>query len=157
MSKFLEILEQHDPANQSKMDAAFQAKFFLYEQEVPFSSKGSQIILHAEQGDIILEAVGMQARQVADAEEDESINASTGTYEVDHEVDQEVEKLGSKAASGLKGAAGKIFGTSAQKAKAATKERGRVAGQAVDAYRKGTDRIKKGLNAVKQSAINRTY
>lgn len=153
MSKFLEILEQHDPANQSKMDAAFQAKFFLYEQEVPFSSKGSQIILHAEQGDIILEAVGMKARQVADAEEDESINASTGTYE----VDQEVEKLGNKAASGLKGAAGKLFGTSAQKAKAATKERGRVAGQAVDAYRKGTDRIKKGLQAVKQSAINRTY
>jgi hypothetical protein len=153
MSKFLEILEQHDPANQSKMDAAFQAKFFLYEQEVPFSSKGSQIILHAEQGDIILEAVGMQAREVADAEEDESINASTGTYE----VDQEVEKLGSKAASGLKGVAGKLFGTSAQKAKAATKERGRVAGQAVDAYRKGTDRIKKGLQAVKTSAINRTY
>lgn len=153
MSKFLEILEQHDPANQSKMDAAFQAKFFLYEQEVPFSSKGSQIILHADQGDIILEAVGMQARQVADAEEDESINASTGTYE----VDQEVEKLGSKAASGLKGAAGKIFGTSAQKAKAATQERGRVAGQAVDAYRKGTDRIKKGLQAVKTSAQTRTY
>jgi len=153
MSKFLEILEQHDPANQSKMDTAFQAKFFLYEAEVPFSSKGSQIILHAEQGDIILEAVGMKARKVADAEEDESINASTGTYE----VDQEVEKLGSKAASGLKGVAGKLFGTSAQKAKAATKERGRVAGQAVDAYRKGTERIKKGLDAVKRSAINRTY
>jgi hypothetical protein len=95
----------------------------------------------------------MQARKVADAEEDESINASTGTYE----VDQEVEKLGSKAASGLKGVAGKIFGTSAQKAKAATKERGKVAGQAVDAYRKGTERIKKGLDAVKRSAINRTY
>ena len=153
MSKFLEILEQHDPANQSKMDAAFQAKFFLYEQEVPFSSKGSQIILHAEQGDIILEAVGMQARQIADAEEDESINASTGTYE----VDQEVEKLGSKASSGLKGVAGKLFGTSAQKAKAATKERGKVAGQAVDAYRKGTERIKKGLQAVKTSAQARTY
>jgi hypothetical protein len=153
MSKFLEILEQHDPANQSKMDAAFQAKFFLYEQDVPFSSKGSQIIIHAEQGDIILEAVGMKVKKVADAEEDESINASTGTYE----VDQEVEKLGSKAASGLKGVAGKIFGTSAQKAKAATKERGKVAGQAVDAYRKGTERIKKGLDAVKRSAINRTY
>jgi hypothetical protein len=153
MSKFLEILEQHDPANQSKMDAAFQAKFFLYEQEVPFSSKGSQIILHAEQGDIILEAVGMQAREVADAEEDESINASTGTYE----VDQEVEKLADKANSGLKGLAAKAWGTKAQKAKAAAKERQNVAGQAVDAYRKGTDRIKKGLQAVKTSAQARTY
>ena len=72
MSKFLEILEQYDPSNQSKMDAAFQAKFFLYEQEVPFSSKGSKIILHDKKKniDIILEAVGMQAKKVADAEEE---------------------------------------------------------------------------------------
>lgn len=154
MSKFLEILEQHDPANESKMDAAFQAKFFLYEQEIPFSSQGSKIILHTEQGDVVLEVLSFQKRGgEADAEEDESINASTGTYE----VDQEVEKLGSKASSGLKGAAGKLFGTSAQKAKAATKERSRVAGQAVDAYRKGTERIKKGLQAVKRSAQNVSY
>ena len=154
MSKFLEILEQHDPVNQSKMDAAFQAKFFLYEQKVPFSSKGSQIILHAEQGDIILEAIGMQSRgDVADAEEDESIDASTGTYA----VDKEVENLAGKASSGLKGLGAKLLGTSAQRAKTATKERQKVAGQAVDAYRKGTERIKKGLQAVKTSAINRTY
>lgn len=151
MSKFLEILEQHDPTNQSKMDAAFQAKFFLYEQEVPFSSKGSKIILHTEKGDVILEAIGFQAK--ADAEEDESINASTGTYE----VDQEVEKLGDKAASGMKGFAAKMWGTKAQKAKSAVKERQNVAGQAVDAYRKGTQRIKKGLDAVKSSTMNRTY
>lgn len=153
MSKFLTILEEYDPSNEHKVDAAFQTKFFLYEQEVPFSSKGSQIILHAEKGDITLEVVGMRARPIADAEEDESINASTGTYE----VDKEVEKLGSQAASGLKGLAAKVYGTSAQRAKAATKERSRVAGQAVDAYRKGTDRIKKGLQAVKQSAQARTY
>jgi hypothetical protein len=153
MSRFLEILENHDPANTGKMDAAFQAKFFLYEQEVPFSSNGSKIILHAEQGDIVLEAIAMQPRQMADAEEDENINASTGTYE----VDQEVEKLGDKAASGLKGLAAKAWGTSAQRAKTATKERQRVAGQAVDAYRKGTERIKKGLQAVKASATQRTY
>jgi hypothetical protein len=132
MSKFLEILEQHDPANQSKMDAAFQAKFFLYEQEVPFSSKGSQIILHAEQGDIILEAVGMQAREVADAEEDESINASTGTYE----VDREVEKLGNKANSGLKGLAAKALGTAPQKAKSSVKKRNNVASKALRVYRR---------------------
>ena len=154
MSKFLEILEQHDPTNTDKMNAAFQAKFFLYEQEVPFSSQGSKIILHSEQGDIILEAIGIQSRgDVVDAEEDENINASTGTYE----VDQEVEKLAGKAASGLKGFGAKLLGTSAQKAKTAAKERQKVAGQAVDAYRKGTERIKKGLQAVKTSAINRTY
>lgn len=152
MSKFLTILEEHDPSNQSKMDAAFQAKFFLYEQEVPFSSEGSKIILHTEKGDIILEVIGMRSRQ-ADAEEDESINADTGTYE----IDKEVEGLAGKASSGLKGLAGKMFGTKAQKAKAAVKERQDLAGQAVDAYKKGSTRIKKGLQAVKQSAINRTY
>ena len=153
MSKFLDILEQHDPSNQSKMDAAFQAKFFLYENEIPFSSQGSKIILHAEQGDIILEAISIQPRQMADAEEDESINASVGDYSVSGEV----EKLADKASSGLKGMAGKLFGTSAQKAKSAVKERQRVAGQAVDAYRKGTDRLKKGLQSVNRSATNVSY
>jgi hypothetical protein len=73
MSKFLTILEEHDPSNQSKMDAAFQAKFFLYEQEVPFSSEGSKIILHTEKGDIVMEVIGIKHRQQeveADAEED---------------------------------------------------------------------------------------
>lgn len=99
--------------------------------------------------------VGIRPRQegIADAEEDESINAGTGTYE----VDKEVEGLANKAASGLKGMAGKLIGTSAQKAKSATKERARLAGQAVDAYKKGTERIKKGLQAVKQSTQQRTY
>lgn len=86
-------------------------------------------------------------------EEAESINAGTGTYE----VDQEVENLGNKANSGLRGLAAKAWGTPAQKAKTAVKERQRVAGQAVDAYAKGTERIKKGLNAVKQSTLRPTY
>ena len=141
MSKFLEILEQHDPANQSKMDAAFQAKFFLYEQEVPFSSKGSQIILHAEQGDIILEAVGMQARQVADAEEDES----------SYDIDSEVEKLGAK--SSLPNL-GPLAMTKAQKAKRVAKERENVAGQAIDAYKRNTDSLKKAVQKSKAKKFN---
>jgi hypothetical protein len=87
------------------------------------------------------------------AEEDESINATTGTYE----VDKEVEGLAGKASGGLKGLAGKLFGTSAQKAKSAVKERQNLANQAVDAYRKGSVRIKKGLQSVKQTATGRTY
>jgi hypothetical protein len=57
----------------------------------------------------------------------------------------------------LKGVAGKLFGTKAQRAKAAVKERENLAGQAVDAYKKGSERIKKGLEAVKQSRIRPTY
>lgn len=153
-SKFLEILEQHDPKNESILQLAWYVKNYLVDSNVSFRSKGSKIIIHTPEGDVALEVIGKENRtQQADAEEDESINASTGTYE----VDQEVEKLGSKAASGVKGAVGKLFRTDAQKAKAATKERSKVAGQAVDAYKKGTDRIKKGLQAVKQSRIQPTY
>jgi hypothetical protein len=147
MSKFLEILEQHDPTNQSKMDAAFQAKFFLYEAEVPFSSKGSQIILHAEQGDIILEAVGMQARQDMDDLPEEE-QQTVGSYDLDGEV----EKLGAKA---LKlGPMGKLLGTKAQRAKSATKERDNVAGQAVDVYKKNTDSLKKAIASFKAKKFN---
>jgi len=144
MSKFLEILEQYDPSNQSKMDAAFQAKFFLYEQEVPFSSKGSQIILHDKKKniDIILEAVGMQARQDMDDLPEEE-QQTVGSYDLDGEV----EKLGAKA---LKlGPMGKFLGTKAQRAKSATKERDNVAGQAVDAYKKNTDSLKKAIASSK--------
>lgn len=154
MSKFLEILEQHDPANAENKNATIAATWFLYDKEIPFSSKGNKITLHTPEGDVVMEVLGIKQREVmADAEEDESINASTGTYE----VDQEVEKLADKANSGLKGLAAKAWGTKAQKAKSAAKERQNVAGQAVDAYRKGTERIKKGLQAVKTSAQARTY
>jgi hypothetical protein len=155
MSKFLEILEQHDPSNQSKMNAKFEAMFFLDDHKVRFRSEGINIILHTEKGDVILEVIGFKNTEetFADAEEDESIDASTGTYS----VDQEVEKLADKASGGLKGLAAKAWGTKDQKAKSAAKERQNVAGQAIDAYRKGTERIKKGLQAVKTSTMNRTY
>lgn len=57
MSKFLEILEEHDPANESKMDAALEAKMFLHEKKIPFTSKGNKIILHTQKGNVVLEAV----------------------------------------------------------------------------------------------------
>lgn len=128
-SKFLDLLEQYDPANEQKMEDAFKAKMLLHEKKKRFKRKKY-------------------------GEEDlETIDAGTGTYE----VDKEVEGLAGKASGGLKGLAGKLFGTSAQKAKSAVKERQNLAGQAVDAYKKGSERIKKGLQSVKQSAVGRTY
>jgi hypothetical protein len=156
MNKFLKLCEMYDPSNSDVKDAAFQAKFFLYEQEIPFSSEGDEIILHAEQGDIVLKVLGIKKREDSVEEmpeEDESINAGVGDYG----IDTEVEKLSDKASSGLKGLAGKAFGTSAQKAKSAVRERQKLAGDAVNAYRKGSERIKKGLQSVKQSAIRKTY
>jgi hypothetical protein len=110
------------------MEDAFKAKMLLHEKKKRFKKKKY-------------------------GEEDETINAGTGTYE----VDKEVEGLAGKASGGLRGLLGKLFGTSAQKAKAAVKERQGLAAQAVDAYKKGSERIRKGLQAVKQSAVGRIY
>lgn len=127
-SKFLDLLEQYDPANEQKMEDAFKAKMLLHEKKKRFKKKKY-------------------------GEEDETINAGTGTYE----VDKEVEGLAGKASSGLTGFFASWFKTSAQKAKAAVKERQGLAAQAVDAYKKGSERIRKGLQAVKQSAVGRIY
>ena len=146
MSKFLNLIEQFDPQNTE--DPKWKLVDFLKSKGVNVSMVRGTDMLYIDTGDSTI------AVSISDNEEDvESINASTGQYDVDNEV----EGLANKASSGLQGMAAKFFGTSAQKAKSAVKQRQQVAGQAVDAYSKGTDRIKKGLNAVKQSAIGRTY
>ena len=145
----------HDPSNSDVMDAAFAAKFFLYEQEIPFTANGDEITLHTEGGDVSLKVVGMgKKKNLKNApEEDENIKAGVGDYS----IDDEVEKLAGKANSGMKGIAGKLFGTSAQKAKSAVNRRSKVARDAVGAFDKGTERIKKGIQNVKRSATNVRY
>ena len=145
MSKFLNLVEEFDPVNTEK--PLWKLIDFLKSKDIPVSLVHGTDMLYIDTGK------GIVVVTVTNAEEDESIDAGTGTYE----VDKEVENLGDKASSGLKGMAGKLFGTSAQKAKSAVKQRQQIAGQAVDAYNKGTERIKKGLQAVKQSAIKKTY
>jgi hypothetical protein len=144
MGKFLELCEEFNPNNNGD-------KWELIEF---LKSKGIDASL-VQNTDMINISIGPKtvSINVSSSEEDESINAGTGTYE----VDQEVEKLGNKASSGLRGLAGKAWGTSAQKAKSAVKKRQAVAAKAVDAYDKGTQRIEKGLQQVKQSSIGRTY
>lgn len=146
MSKFLNIIEQFDPQNTE--DPKWKLIDFLKSKGVNVSLIRGTDMLYIDTGTDTI-AVNVSIPE----EEAESINASTGTYE----VDKEVENLGNKANSGLTGLAAKAWGTPAQKAKTAVKQRQQVAGQAVDAYKKGTERIQKGLQAVKQSAINRTY
>lgn len=145
MSKFLNLIEQFDPQNTE--DPKWKLIDYLKSKgvHVELVRDTDMVYIHTD-GDVI-------AVNVSIPEEDESINAGTGTYE----IDKEVEGLSDKAASGLKGLAGKAFGTSAQRAKSAVRQRQQVAGQAVDAYSKGTERIKKGLQAVKRQAITPTY
>ena len=146
MSKFLHLIEEFDPENNG--DPKWELIDFLKSKGVNVSLVRDTDMLYIDTGSKTI-AVNISQPE----EEAESINASTGTYE----VDKEVESLGNKANSGLTGLAAKAWGTPAQKAKTAVKQRQQVAGQAVDAYKKGTERIQKGLQAVKQSQINPTY
>lgn len=145
MSKFLELCESHNP----ELNGSPKWKLidFLKSKGIKVSLVKNTDMVYIDTGESTI------AVTVSDTEEDESINASTGTYE----IDKEVEKLGDKATSGLMGLAAKKWGTPAQKAKAAVKKRQQIAAQAVDAYDKGTQRIQKGLQAVKQSQIQPTY
>lgn len=148
MSKFLNIIEQFDPQNTE--DPKWKLIDFLKSKGVNVSLIRGTDMLYIDTGTDTI------AVNISNTDEDvESINAGTGTYE----VDQEVEKLGDKAARGLVGLGAKMspWKTSAQKAKQAVTRRQNVAKKAVDAYDKGTQRIEKGLQAVKSSTMGRTY
>ena len=153
MNRFLQLCEMYDPQNADTIDAAWEAKNFLNDLNVPFSSNGKEIRLHLEVGDVILQVTGFEKREEMPEEEDEIIDVSTGTYM----VDKEVEKLAGTASSGMKGLAAKLFGTSAQKAKSAVKKRQAMAKKAVDAYEKGTKSIEQGLRNVQSGAQNVRY
>lgn len=153
MNRFLELCEAYDPQNADNINAAWEAKNFLNDLNVPFSSNGQEIRLHLEVGDVVLQVTGFEKREEIPEEDAEGIDASTGTFKIDGEV----EKLAGNASSGLKGQAAKLFGTSAQKAKSAVKKRQNVAKQAVDAYEKGTKSIEQGLRNVRSGAQNVTY
>ena len=142
MSNFLDLVEQYDPHNTE--DPKWMLIDFLKSKGVNVSIVRDTDMLYIDTGHQVI-AVNVSVAE----EEAESINAGTGTYEVDKEVDnlsqKPIFKLGGSSAMSI------------IKAKGAKKERDRLSGQAVDAYKKGTERIKKGLDAVKKSAVKRTY
>jgi hypothetical protein len=153
MDKFLKLCETYDPQNADNINAAWEAKNFLNDLGASFSSNGQEIRLHLDVGDVMLQVTGFEKREEMPEEDAEGIDASTGTFKIDGEV----EKLANTASSGMKGVAAKLFGTSAQKAKSAVKKRQNVAKQAVDAYEKGTKSIEQGLRNVKSGAQNVRY
>ena len=146
MSKFLNLCEEFDPKNTE--DPKWKLIDFLKSKGINVSLVRNTDMLYIDTGTDTI------AVHIDSSDEDaESINAGVGTYE----VDQEVEKLGDKANSGLSGLIAKGFGTAAQKAKTAVKKRQQVAKQAVDAYDKGTQRIEQGLKKIKTTAIRPKY
>ena len=145
MNRFLQLIETYDPQNADNINAAWEAKNFLNDLNVPFSSNGQEIRLHLEVGDVVMQVTGFEKRNAAPEEEAESIDAGYG----DFNISSEVEKLANTASSGLKGQAAKLFGTSAQKAKGAVKKRQNVAKQAVDVYDRKTNQLQTDLRNVR--------
>jgi|TARA_R110002110_G_scaffold7140_2_gene36251 hypothetical protein len=145
MSEFLNLIEQYDPENTE------DPKWALVEY---LQAKGCEVYAVQDTDTIKIDIGGktISVSVLDEEEEAEGIKAGTGTYE----VDKEVEKLGNTAATGLKGMATLGIG-SAQKAKRAVKRRRKISKDAVAAYDKGTERIKKGLEDVKASAQTSTY
>jgi len=142
MSKFLSILEQYDPENTG--DPKWELIDFLKSKGVPVSMVKGTDMVYIDTGRKTI-AVTISNNE----EEAESINAGTGTYE----VDKEVEKLGNTAASGMKGLAARGFGTAAQKAKQAMKKRQTLAGQAVKTYEDSTKNLEKSLQQAKRQNV----
>jgi hypothetical protein len=71
MSKFLKILEQHDPDNEGNVNSALIAKMKLDEYEIPCKIEGQEIIVHTDKGDVILKAIGFKKKEQFDAEQDD--------------------------------------------------------------------------------------
>lgn len=139
MAKFLELCEEFDPRNSG--DPKWALYDFLKSKGISVSMVRDTNLLYIDTGEQNI------AVEISANEEDEQINAGVGTYE----VDKEVENLGNKAASGLKGAAGRLVGNSAQRAKSAVKKRQNLAKKAVDVYDKGTKRLEQGLRNAQNS------
>lgn len=147
MSRFLNLCEEFNPQNSG--DPKWELIDFLKSKGIKVSLVRDTDMLYIDTGSKTI-AVNISGNE----EEAESIEAGTGAYK----VDQEVEKLGSKANSGLKGLAARGLGTSAQRAKTAVKKRQNIAGKAVKTYEDSTREIERALqNTRRTSTIPTNY
>jgi hypothetical protein len=137
MSKFLSLLESHDPENATS--PKWKLIDFLKSKGVNVSLVKGTDMVYIDTGEDTI-AVNISSNE----EDAESIEAGYGDYD----VNKEVEGLAGKAAKGLKGVAGKLFGNTAQQAKTAVAQRQGVAKQAVGAYQRKTQQLQKDIQNV---------
>lgn len=151
MSRFLKLCEQFDPTRSGDIHDLIS---FLKGHGVHANLiSGGRPAEQSNQISIPIDGKMIYLTVMEPEEEAESINASTGSYDIDNEVTN----LADTAAK-LGGKLGGMLGAAPQQAKAAVKERGRLSAQAVNAYKTGTQRIKQGLaNMKKTAAIKSTY
>lgn len=142
MSKFLQLIEQLDPTKNT--DPVFDLKDFLNSKGIFTTWVRGTNTLYIDIGGEDLIVVDVKVPDEAEEATEEDAESIQGGYG-DYKVNDEVEKLGAKAATGLKGQALKLFGNAAQQAKTAVNQRSAVAKQAVGVYKKDTDSLKKSL------------
>jgi hypothetical protein len=146
MTKFLELCEEFDPSNNE--NPKWKLIDCLKEKGIPVSMVRDTDMVYIDTGN------GVVAVTVSNTEEEaESVNVGFGDYS----VEKEVEGLANKASSGLKGMAGKMIGTSAQKAKSAVKKRQNVAKKAVGAYDQATNRLDRTISKMQKPVSTLTY
>lgn len=139
--QFIQLCENFDPSNEDLSMTTMELSQFLNEKGIPTKDKGTYLMIEGGGKYIIVEVLQAENIISDNEEEAESVNVGFGAYD----VNQAVQELGDTAASGMRGMAGKLFRTDAQKAKAALNNRKKVAAKAVDAYNVATKRLEDAL------------
>lgn len=138
MSKFLNLLEQYGSEGNDKWDLIE----FLQSKGIKVSNVRDTNMVYIDDG---VKTYAIEVLENSAPEEEAETVIRSGPSE--YGVDDEVEKLASKAnkRTSLKGAAGALVGTSAQRAKTAVNRRSKLGQKAVGAYDKKTREIEKSL------------
>lgn len=135
--KFLELCEEFDPIQNES--PKWKLIDFLKSQGIKVSLVGDTDMLYIDTGEDTI-PVTISASE----EEAENVDADYGNYR----VNDEVENLAGKADGGLKGAAKKVLGNPAQRAKSAVKKRQGVVKSAIDTYDKKTQKLQNDIRNV---------
>lgn len=155
MSKFLQLCEEFDPQNEDLSLVALEVADKLTSKGIPTKNKGPYLLIECDGKNVIVEIKSSSPIQTGmePEEEAENINAGFGTYD----VEKAVQGLADTASSGVKGLAGKMFGTDASKAKSALKRRQKIAAKAINAYDQATNRLEKALTMQHNNQVNINY
>ena len=148
MNRFLQLCETYDPQNADNINAAWEAKNFLNDLNVPFSSNGQEIRLHLEVGDVVLQVTGFEKRD-AMPEEDEQVNAGYGQVDVTDRVSKIADRYKSK------GIIGKSINPTGRRAVNVNKKLEGMDKEFVAAGEKAVERLRKDLQNVKSQTNGR--
>ena len=144
-SKFLDLVEASMP--EKDLDKLMRAKrdlqVFLLNKDIKVKAKTFQdiILIELDNG----QTVKLEILDITDP-----VDASKPVEDNEIDIDSAVANLAATANSGPKGLVGKVFRTSAQKAKEALKEREKANKLAIPVFNKATEEIEQALKKAAQ-------